>query len=66
MYNKRIYKSRNDKMISGVCGGIGEYMNIDPQVVRLITLIVGAFALPMSIIVYILAGYMLKYEDEVY
>lgn len=32
---KRVYKS-NDKKIAGVCGGIGEYFNIDPTIVRLI------------------------------
>ena len=31
---KRLYKSKN-KMLCGVCGGIGEYFNIDPTLVRL-------------------------------
>ncbi len=66
MYNKKLYKSSNDKMVSGVCGGIGEYMDIDPQVVRLITLIASAFTFPAILIVYCLASYILKYENEVY
>ena len=33
--NKRLYKSRNDKMLDGVCGGIAEYFDIDPTLVRL-------------------------------
>ncbi|NOZ71731.1 MAG: PspC domain-containing protein [Chloroflexi bacterium] len=32
---KRLYRSRKDQMIAGVCGGIGEYLNIDPTLVRL-------------------------------
>jgi phage shock protein C len=32
----RLYRSRNDRMIGGVCGGLGKYMNIDPTVVRLL------------------------------
>ncbi len=32
---KRLYKSRTDKKIDGVCGGIGEYFDIDPTIVRL-------------------------------
>ena len=32
---KRLYKSNQNKMIDGVCGGIGEYFNIDPTLVRL-------------------------------
>ena len=33
--NKRLYKSRNDVMRDGVCGGIAEYCSIDPTLVRL-------------------------------
>lgn len=36
---KRLYRSRKDRMISGVCGGIGEYLSIDPTVIRLIFVI---------------------------
>lgn len=34
MKNK-LYKSNSDKMVSGVCGGIAEYFNIDSTIVRL-------------------------------
>lgn len=33
--NKRLYKSSDNKMICGVLGGIGEYFDIDPTLVRL-------------------------------
>lgn len=33
--NKKLYKSNSNKMISGVCGGIAEYFNVDPTFVRL-------------------------------
>lgn len=32
---KRLYRSRTDRMLAGVCGGIGQYLNIDPTLVRL-------------------------------
>ncbi len=32
---KRLYKSNENKMLAGVCGGIAEYFNIDPTLVRL-------------------------------
>lgn len=35
MNTKRLYKSQNDKVISGVCGGIAEYFNVDSTLVRL-------------------------------
>ncbi|MEK7586102.1 MAG: PspC domain-containing protein [Patescibacteria group bacterium] len=33
-YNKRLYKSNDNKVISGVMGGLGEYFDIDPVVFR--------------------------------
>ena len=33
--NKRLYKSNENKMVGGVCGGIAEYFDIDPTLVRL-------------------------------
>lgn len=33
---QRLYRSRNQKMIWGICGGIAEYLNVDPTVVRLL------------------------------
>ena len=35
MQDKRLYRSDSNKMLAGVCGGIGEYFNIDPTVIRL-------------------------------
>lgn len=35
MSSKRLYKSREDKMVCGVCGGIAEYFDVDPTLVRL-------------------------------
>ena len=37
MNKKRLYKSSRNKKICGVCGGIAEYLNMDPTVIRLIT-----------------------------
>jgi len=33
---RKLYRSRNDSRIAGVCGGLGEYLEIDPTLVRLI------------------------------
>ena len=33
---KRLYKSGKNKVLCGVCGGIAEYFNIDPLIVRLV------------------------------
>ncbi len=42
---RRLYRSENDKMLGGVCGGLAVYLKIDPSVVRIIyaVLILGSF-----------------------
>ena len=55
MKNKRLYKSKSERKILGVCGGIAEYFNIDPTLVRvgwvLATLFFGS-----GLIAYIIAA----------
>ncbi len=34
--NKTLYRTEKDKMIGGVCGGLGKYFDIDPTIVRLL------------------------------
>jgi phage shock protein C len=36
MQPKKLYRSTNDKMIAGVCGGLGQYLGLDSTIVRLI------------------------------
>ena len=39
---KQLFRSRQDRMIGGVCGGLGEYFGIDPTLVRIL-FVFGAF-----------------------
>lgn len=54
---KRLYKSRNDNKICGVCGGIAEYFNVDSTIVRLI--FVAAAFLHIGIPLYIFAALLM-------
>jgi len=36
---KRLYRSSTNKMIAGVCGGLAEYFNVDPVIIRIIAVI---------------------------
>ena len=36
METKRIYRSDSNRVLAGVCGGVGEYFNIDPIIVRIV------------------------------
>ncbi|MBR9699820.1 PspC domain-containing protein [Candidatus Woesearchaeota archaeon] len=37
MAKKRLFRSKKDKMLGGVCGGIAEYFDWDPSMVRIVT-----------------------------
>ena len=54
MSSKRLYKSREDKMVCGVCGGIAEYFDVDPTLVRLGAVLLGCSR--TGILVYIVAA----------
>jgi phage shock protein PspC (stress-responsive transcriptional regulator) len=51
---KRLYRSRTDKMLGGVCGGLGEYLGVDPTIIRLV-LILLVLAYGTGILFYIIA-----------
>ena len=36
---KRLYRSRSDRMLLGVCGGLAQYFNIDPVLVRVLAVV---------------------------
>ena len=42
----RLYRSRTDRMIGGVCGGLGKYLNVDPTLVRLVFALTALFGGP--------------------
>ncbi len=43
MKDKKLSRSANDRMLAGVAGGIAEYLEIDPAIVRLIFVLIGLF-----------------------
>ncbi len=52
----KLYRSNSNKIISGVCGGIGEYINIDPNLIRILALIIFFKSPGTFIIFYIFAS----------
>lgn len=60
MEPKRLYKSRSNRVICGVCGGIGEYFNIDPTLVHLLCVLLGCTS--TGLIIYIVAAIIIPDE----
>lgn len=55
MEDKRLYRSKKDRMICGVCGGIAKYFKIDPTLVRLAFVLIALWA-GSGILAYIIAA----------
>ncbi len=60
MATRRLYRSRKEKVIAGVCGGLAEYFGIDPVLVRLLMVLL--FIYGVGLILYILAWIMIPQE----
>lgn len=58
---KKLYRSRSKRMICGVCGGVGEYLNIDPTVIRLLWVVL-SFVGFSGVIAYIIAAIIIPEE----
>ena len=43
MEMKRLYRSRSNRIIAGVCGGLGEYLSIDPVIIRILAIVIPGF-----------------------
>lgn len=65
MITKRLYRSRDDRVIAGIFGGLGQYFNVDPVLLRLIYLVVMIVtAVIPAVIVYLLAIIIVPLEPE--
>lgn len=60
---RKLYRSRSDRSIAGVCGGLADYLNADPLAVRLLTLFLMIFA-GLSIWVYIILWLVVPEEPQ--
>ena len=62
MYDKKLYRSETNSMLAGVCGGIGEYFNIDPTLVRLGWVVFSAVG--AGVLAYIVAAIIIPKQNE--
>ncbi len=58
---KRLYRSRDERIIWGVCGGIAKYFDVDPTLIRLIAVLTLFFALT-GILIYIIMAIIMPLE----
>lgn len=50
---KKLYRSRDNRMVSGLCAGIGEYIGIDPTIVRVVVTIASILFVGLPVFIYL-------------
>ena len=63
MDSKRLYRSRENRMLCGVCGGLGEFFGLDATIVRLIWVVFSALGCS-GILAYIIAAVIIPRRPE--
>jgi phage shock protein C len=56
---KKLYRERWDKKVAGVCGGLGQYLGIDPTIIRLLMVLVCIFTAVLPLLVLYIIAWML-------
>ena len=60
---KRLYRTKTERKIAGVCTGLGEYFNLDPVLIRLIMVLL-IFAYGIGILIYIIGWIIIPEKEE--
>ncbi len=60
---KKLYRSRKDKKIAGVCGGLAKYLNVDATIIRLIWVLAVLFA-GGGLLAYIICALIIPDEPD--
>ncbi|MDD1655959.1 MAG: PspC domain-containing protein [Methanomicrobiales archaeon] len=61
---QRIYRSRNERVLAGVCGGIGVAADVDPSLVRLAWVVLSLLSMGAGILLYLAAWLIIPEEPE--
>lgn len=62
---KKLYRSKNDKVFAGICGGLGEYFEVDSTILRLAWLLVVVFTgIFPGVIIYLIAIFIIPTRAE--
>lgn len=59
---KQLKRSRSNRMICGVCGGLGEYLNVDPTIIRVVCVLCALGGFGTGLVFYIIAAIIIPEE----
>lgn len=61
---RKLYRSRTDKKLLGVIGGIAKYFNIDATILRIIYVLLALFAIGSPVLIYLVVALIIPEEPE--
>lgn len=62
MEDKKLRRSRTDKMVAGICGGLGKYFGLDATILRLVFVLLMIFA-GTGLLAYLVMWLVIPYEN---
>ena len=62
---RKLVRSRTNRMLCGVCGGVGEYLNVDPTLVRLLWVLCSLAGCGTGLIIYIAAALIIPEDNDI-
>jgi phage shock protein PspC (stress-responsive transcriptional regulator) len=60
---KQLFRPKKNRILGGVCAGLGEHLDVDPTVIRLIWAVGSVLSIGTGILIYILAWIIIPEED---
>jgi phage shock protein PspC (stress-responsive transcriptional regulator) len=64
MSEKRLIRSRNNRMLFGVCAGLAEYLNVDPVIIRLLAVLLTLWN-GVGLLIYLVLALIMPQEPDV-
>jgi len=61
---KRLYRSKKEQMLGGICGGLAEYIDVDPSIIRLVWVVFIVLSWGLFLLVYLVAWIIIPASPE--
>lgn len=62
---KRLYRSSDNRFFAGICGGLGEYFDVDPTVVRVVYVLLSLLTAFMGVLLYIILLFVIPNRPRI-
>ena len=62
---KRLYRSSENRVFAGICGGLGEYFDVDPTVVRVVYVLLSLLTAFMGVLLYIILLFVIPNRPRI-